>query len=1287
MFMNRVVACLLALCMLFSGTALAELATPTDLDPTPTVVPDVTPSPTPTEEPTAEPTQAPTETPTPTAEPTETPTAAPTEAPTQAPTEEPTQTPEPTPTAEPTQAPWDEAQCDHANENCLQAPPCGAADCTHIGLDAHGLEIPLCEKGRWLLNQQDALIREQGPRKARSMRATVIDLNKADATIWRSGVYTVQGGNLRPGASLTIAENRLVVLTLNEVTLETLSVQASSQVTLSLGQVSALTALRLGRKAELTVLEGGAVAIERVEKTEQEPGQIKVQGGSVRMTAEEAKGRAMLVFDAPGIRAVTVEGQPYAANCPDAKGQCCLWLPSPDAGKHWVGTVTDGTLAVVQEDSLPQETPSAITPGTSNALQANTAYELSGAIQAGTLLTIDQPGVTLVLRDVTFADPLIEAFQPYTLYTKGDTTLGGLGGSGAVTIINEGLLTLHGTLPANIDISGGAVMLDAVPAGYTAHSVGVPLTRQALTVDGQARPLLIVGSSIALPALSGGASYAIDTNDQTITVTTVQAGQRAFRLTDAAPQADAGNAQSFTVEGDGRYVDGAISAAGTTASATLRNVLLQSAGSVLRLDGEHLTLALEGDNALRSTGSPAITLAGGSTVSLDARSGRLLLSGQQDLTGVTLLGNIKVEPEPAAPHLSLMIRDASGNPVPNTDLTLMAGGQTWQMKTHYDGSLHLWGMESLQGGAIAAQSGDTVYTAVVMGGQEDVTPGLSLSGLTCESLPNGDLRVTFSCPGAGTLGLQMLSGDAAMPDTFLASATQINVSNGQAVISGIAAGQDVTLRPYAATAEGAALNDRTADGFQFGERVVYHHRGPWAPAEGSMDRAYTGRAYKASIANLPEGAKITYTGRHLNDDGIPFLVGDYVMHITIPEGHPDYLVGTVDIPFAITRAVLTIVPAPNQEKYAGEMDPVFDYEVRGLLEGDQLYGELWREEGEEPGNYRFVLDGFECEDWYTLRIASNAYVFTILPGEYFILPPGPVGYLFGKLTPVRQEIVKGDRRAVAVSLATKDSLVVNHSVFGGIVRDKATDKPCLFIPSLSYNAEMDEVLLRIRTEAELNDDGGYVTDRNGDLVWGGRTMRISWIAGRRMHELGVDAVCLNNSGVGLTLRLEDLLSQEMQDYVADQGGDLKKVYFRMEVLPRETIPEDMSGLQPVTKAYDLAVYMVIDRQETDVTALLPGLTAAMEMESTADLLRAMERYNEETFAVEFTLAQKSGDDASARMTTTLVEPFLTDPLDVAWPQMMDTARYLLMPLEASGTLCAVRAPLPEEPVEATAAPI
>ena len=139
--------------------------------------------------------------------PTDLETPAPTPVPTDAPTEEPTEGPSP----EPTEEPWDEALCDHANEYCEQAPACIAEGCEHVALDANGLEVPLCALGRWLLDQQDALQRSGQGIAAYSVRSQTIDLNLADATLYRSGSYRVTGGGSRE-ARLTIAPSRLVVL-------------------------------------------------------------------------------------------------------------------------------------------------------------------------------------------------------------------------------------------------------------------------------------------------------------------------------------------------------------------------------------------------------------------------------------------------------------------------------------------------------------------------------------------------------------------------------------------------------------------------------------------------------------------------------------------------------------------------------------------------------------------------------------------------------------------------------------------------------------------------------------------------------------------------------------------------------------------------------------------------------------------------------------------------------------------------------------------------------------------
>lgn len=61
-----------------------------------------------------------------------------------------------------------------------------------------------------------------------------------------------------------------------------------------------------------------------------------------------------------------------------------------------------------------------------------------------------------------------------------------------------------------------------------------------------------------------------------------------------------------------------------------------------------------------------------------------MLRNQNDLTGITLRGNVRVEPESDAPHTVVTIRDAQGNPVPNKALTVVIGGSQYRYTTHFD---------------------------------------------------------------------------------------------------------------------------------------------------------------------------------------------------------------------------------------------------------------------------------------------------------------------------------------------------------------------------------------------------------------------------------------------------------------------------------------------------------------------------------------------------------------------------------------------------------------------------
>ena len=43
-----------------------------------------------------------------------------------------------------------------------------------------------------------------------------------------------------------------------------------------------------------------------------------------------------------------------------------------------------------------------------------------------------------------------------------------------------------------------------------------------------------------------------------------------------------------------------------------------------------------------------------------------------------------------------------------------------------------------------------------------------------------------------------------------------------------------------------------------------------------------------------------------------------------------------------------------------------------------MWGYLTREEGEDIGNYAFTLDMLETEDYYTLRLPSDAYTLSLI---------------------------------------------------------------------------------------------------------------------------------------------------------------------------------------------------------------------------------------------------------------------------------------------------------------------
>ena len=1238
----------------------ADVPTATPAPENPTDEPTATPAPeNPTEAPTAtpdpeNPTDAPSATPDP-ENPTDEPTATPDP---ENPTDEPTATPDPeNPTDEPTATPDPENPTDEPTAT-PEIPTCDVEGCAHISQDENGLDYPLCRYGRYLLDEEDAY-----SVATLSNDLRIVDLNRADVTFYRSGQYALIGD--RKGATVRVVKNRAAILELRGASIDTLTVEANAVVYIRAADnsLASIKKLEVASGAAVIFSEGGAISIETVNNK----GDISVEGTNLFADLTEMNGRARYAFSASGVQSVLVEGERYAwAVTPDADGKLYLWLKRPGEGMQWTATVTEGTMTLRQTAKAPSGDAGSITPGERNTLKSGTVYTLSGDIAEGTVLEIMESGVTVILDGTTSAGTLIEAGAPYDLIVRGDTILDGRGqmplmGS-APKITVDGLLSVQGQLPNGTKVLSGVVICSDAPDGYTAWAISVPLARQKVTLDGTAMPLLMTpAGELLLPALADDATYSISADADTIVIETVHAQVLTFNLSENAPNADAGDASRFIVNGQNGYLDGAIHSSGAAASATLRNVQLNSASSVLRVENGALSATLTGNCALLSDGAP-IAL-DSAQLSLNVESGRLVLRNQNDLTGITLRGNVRVEPESDAPHTVVTIRDAQGNPVPNKALTVVIGGSQYRYTTHFDGTLQLWGFGDLTGQDIAATDGETVYSAVIAGKSSSAVTGLEISDIAATDNEDGTLTITFQTTGAKSAGVQVYAGEApaSMPDTYRADAKQYEADGNTVTISGLNTGDVVIYRVYASAEENVALTESNADGFSFSEECFHVHRVKWVPSR-TANTTYNAMTYRPRMT-LPETASITYSGNNLVG-GLPFYVGSYVMHVKIPEGDPIYLPGTVDVAFSIQKIPLTICPDANQQKNEGEADPArFTFTSIGLLDGDVVSGILKREPGEEAGNYNFVLTGLSAADYYTLRLMDDAPQFTILPTE-----PSWWGGGGERLNPVQQVIERSDGRKMFVTITTQEQLVLSYSELGSVVRNTADDQPRPFTPSLTWNKKTDEVLLRISAEAELNKDAGYVTDSYGNPVYGARTLRFGYMSLRYMNNAGIDAISFSNKNAAVILRLSDFLSDDMEKAIKQAGGNLTTTLFRVTIEPVD-LPDGA-----VTGGWNIRTEMVIDRKPTDISALLPNAQVAVDMEVVAKLLTNLDRYDEKTFDKHFTLRRGAQTQESV-----FIAPYQDDELEkVAYPSVLFASRYLLMPLAESGVVDVVMVPIEED---------
>ena len=148
--------------------------------------------------------------------------------------------------------------------------------------------------GQWLLDQQDKYLREGRPAVySLGRNSLTINLNLADVTLWRSGTYTITGGENRPDAKITLAKDRVIVLSLRGATAQRLTLQSNVNLTLDTRDLVKLETLEMRQGSKLTLNAGGAMAVAEVIRPADtgtaEDTKVYITGGSLDANHTETR--------------------------------------------------------------------------------------------------------------------------------------------------------------------------------------------------------------------------------------------------------------------------------------------------------------------------------------------------------------------------------------------------------------------------------------------------------------------------------------------------------------------------------------------------------------------------------------------------------------------------------------------------------------------------------------------------------------------------------------------------------------------------------------------------------------------------------------------------------------------------------------------------------------------------------------------------------------------------------------------------------------------------------------
>ncbi len=1087
-----------------------------------------------------------------------------TPAPTQTPVpqasapQEPAQTPGATGTASSGSLPSEPAATPGPSDTA-PPPACEVPGCAHVAVDEHGNPAALCPLGEWLLQHPQELPAPSESKGMALMAATAptaIVLPDRAYTLYRSGTYELSGGG--PNCQLIVSKNILVSLKLaNGTVLNALSLGAQAVAEITFEGASMISTVSRGSDTVLRFLGSGSIAVGSLSG-----GGISVSGGSVCLPAgvRSENGRACYVFPASGAASAMVDGVAYPFTQPHTDGNAYLWLSPPAGGALYRASVEAGVLQVYTEDPPPATSATYnLTDSAHFAPTADTAYTLeAGNNPQAQTLVVNQPGVKLLLNGLAASVAAVQAEAATTLYLSGDSALSGIAGGSAVSLSGRGSLTLATLANAHLSLGSGVTLyVESGSVPVQGQSLPVsggelsPLTRA--TLDG--RPVGLCFSSaakttaiVAIPAPAGGNAYEAVLVGNELKITTVPQGGRVLELKDAGVILTAGG--SYEVFSSGG-VSGSI-VIDTPSAVTLVLSGATTSGDLILRDKAQVTLKLQGVNRagrILCGDNSALSVSG--IGALHAASVGKSGSGKVSFS-ILPTTNLSLSAGQTIPFYNrkpnvVFVTGADGSGLRGRQVTLKIspGNQKpFTTTTNESGHLWLWQSSLLTGVDLVVLDHADTYATIIVGGSgdADALPEISGIGHTAQS------AVTYSVTNASTHGVQyyLNPADNNMPDTYLPKAGRVLSQGGECNIPGLKNGDRVVLRVFASRLPGAVLGPNTADAFQFSPVYTFTAQNVRVPFTlAAQKKTYDAHPFQFENALIPAGATVTWYQGAKPLSGPPTEVGVYTAKVAIPKNSAKYVPGVVDVQVTILGYVVWIYPE-FYYKVQGEGDPrPFLYSYSDMPFGGAVTGSLTRIPGEKPGNYAYLTENLVAPDCYLLRIDPQSPMFFIDYSPHHYMPFDPLA----RIDPVHDTVVFSDGKKLDLIRATVEKLNISGVGYGPMVTDSESGGVRPFTASLRLRPGYNAALLILQAEPELNKDGGYATDLDGNPLVRGRRLTLTYAHLQHFKAQRITHIAFGLEGTFCFLNLEELQGEAIESIMVKNAIPRMGTKFTVTVSP------------------------------------------------------------------------------------------------------------------------------------------